>query len=65
MSNRAIRKAILSLRLRISEHEHKIVQERTRPNPDEGVITHWLGEIRVFEQRLRRLEDRLARRRGQ
>lgn len=64
MSNRAIRKAIVSLRQRISEHEQKVEHERAKAAPDEGVIALWLGEIRVFEQRMRRLEDRLARRRG-
>jgi hypothetical protein len=59
-----MRKAIVSLRQRINEHEQKIEHERTKATADEGVIAHWLGEIRVFEQRLRRLEDRLARRRG-
>jgi hypothetical protein len=63
MSNRAIRKAIESLREQILEHQEKIGREREKSIPDEGVIRHWEGEIRAFTIRLRRLEDRLAQRR--
>ncbi len=62
MSNRAIRKAIQSLRERIAEHERKIAREREKPEPDEGLLTHWESEISAFTIRLRRLEDRLAQR---
>jgi hypothetical protein len=60
MSNRAIRKAIQSLRERIFEHDAKIGNERMRDHPDEGLITHWEKEIEAFTARLRRLEERLA-----
>jgi hypothetical protein len=63
MSNRALRRAIQSLRWQIEIHEHKIAQERSKPEPDEGVIYHWNKEIEAFTERLHRLEDRLARRR--
>ncbi|MCP4418293.1 MAG: hypothetical protein GY805_16855 [Chloroflexi bacterium] len=63
MGNRAIRKAIQSLRRQIEVHEHKVVQEKSKLEPDEGVIHHWEKEIEAFTIRVRRLEDRLARQR--
>jgi hypothetical protein len=58
MTNRNIRKAIRSLQERVREHQAKIADE------PEGspFITHWELEIRTWEQRVQRLEDRLARR---
>jgi hypothetical protein len=63
VSNRAIRKAIQSLRARIAEHEQKIERERAKSEPNVGLLTHWEREIQAFTVRLRRLEDRLAQRR--
>ena len=63
MGNRAIRRAIQSLRRQIEKHEQKIVLEKDKPEPDEGVINHWEREIEAFTIRVRRLEDRLARQR--
>lgn len=63
MSNRAIRKAIQSLRSRVLEHSQKINQERMRPFPDEDIITYWESEIQSFTLRIRRLEHRLAQKR--
>ena len=63
MGNRAIRKAIQSLRRQIELHEQKIAQERLKPKPNEGVIRHWEREIEGFTIRVQRLEERLAQRR--
>jgi chromosome segregation ATPase len=63
MSNRAIRRAIQSLREQIEAHEQKIAQEKGRSEPNEGVIHHWEREIETFTIRLHRLEERLARQR--
>ena len=62
MSNRNLRKTIRSLRARIDEHRDKIRLERSRPEPDQGLIAHWETEVRAFEKRVHRLEARLARR---
>ena len=63
MGNRAIRRAIQSLRRQIEAHELKIALEKEKSEPDEGVISHWAREIEAFTIRVRRLEDRLARQR--
>ena len=63
MSNRTIRRAIQSLRRQIEAHQQKIGLEEDKPEPDEGVISHWEREIEAFTIRVRRLEDRLARQR--
>lgn len=63
MGNRAIRKAIQSLRRQIEVHEEKIVQEREKSNANEDIIRHWQKEVEAFTHRLQRLEERLARRR--
>jgi hypothetical protein len=63
MGNRAIRKAIQSLRQQIELHEWKVAQERLKPKPNEGVISHWEREIEGFTIRVHRLEERLAQRR--
>jgi hypothetical protein len=63
MGNRATRKSIQSLRLRIAEHEDKIRLQRALPNPDVGRIRHWESEVRAFQLRLDRLEKRLRKRR--
>lgn len=62
MGNRRLRKAIRSLRVRIEEHKAKIREELLRPDPNLALIAHWEGEIRAFEERVHRLEARLARR---
>ncbi len=63
MGNRATRRTIQSLRRRILEHYEKIERERARPKADYGLIDHWEKEIKAFTIRVRRLEERLARRR--
>jgi uncharacterized coiled-coil protein SlyX len=62
MGNRAIRRAIQSLRKRVAEHWEKIERERGGPNRNETLIHYWEKEIDAFTIRLRRLEDRLAQR---
>jgi peptidoglycan hydrolase CwlO-like protein len=62
MGNRAIRKAIQSLRKRITEHWEKIERERGGPDRNDTLIRYWEKEIDAFTIRLRRLEDRLAHR---
>ncbi len=62
MSNRNLRKAIKSLYARIDEHYAKIHTEKSCLEPDLGLIAHWETEIRAFDERVQRLEARLARR---
>jgi hypothetical protein len=44
---------------RVVEHEEKIIEERKRNRPDEGLIKHWQVEIDAFnisfERALRRI----------
>ena len=63
MGNRSVRKSIHSLRQRILEHQQKIESEQAKSLPNQGLIAHWESEIGAFTIRVRRLEDRLARRR--
>jgi predicted nucleic acid-binding Zn-ribbon protein len=58
MGNRNIRKAIRSLQERIREHRAKIADEP----PNSPLVAHWEREIRAWEERVQRLEDRLAHR---
>jgi hypothetical protein len=60
MGNRALKRRIASLRLRIAEHELKIEQERRSPKPDPGLITHWQVEIEAFHSSLERALKRLG-----
>lgn len=54
-----LRKGIRSLRDRIREHEDKIAQEKSKPNPDLGLIGKWEREIDAFENGIARRERRL------
>ncbi len=58
MGNRNIRKAIRNLKKRVREHQTKIAGEPLDSLP----VVHWKREIRAWEKRIQRLEDRLARR---
>lgn len=63
MGNRALRRTIQALRIRIEEHLAKIEREQRKPDPDLGLIAHWMREVEAFAGRTRRLEDRLERQR--
>ena len=45
---------------RIREHQEKIGREREKDKPDEGLITHWEREIKVFQEGIRRAKRRLG-----
>jgi hypothetical protein len=60
MSNRSLKRRIASLRLRITEHELKVEQEKSTPRPDHGLITHWQVEIEAFCSSLERALKRLG-----
>jgi hypothetical protein len=60
MSNRALKRRIISLRSRIAEHELKIAQEMTSFSPDYGLITHWQIEIEAFRGSLERALKRIG-----
>jgi len=59
MGKKALRKRIESLLDRINEHELKILNEKTKPNPDYGLIRHWETEIAAFLISIGRAEKRL------
>lgn len=62
MSNRQIYDALKGLEGQIAAHQLKIYQELQKDNPDQAVIQHWEREIRVWRERVARLEQRLRRR---
>jgi hypothetical protein len=59
--NRDNRKRLASYVARVSEHEQKIAWERSRPDPDAGLIEHWEKEIKAHQVRIERLKKRLPR----
>lgn len=59
----AIKQVIASLQTRIREHEQKIADERAKDFPDEGRVKHWRQEIQGWQERIKKLEARLERRR--
>jgi predicted nucleic acid-binding Zn-ribbon protein len=58
MGNRNIHKTIRSLQERIREHQTKIANH----SPDSPLVAYWEREIQAWQERIIRLEDRLARR---
>jgi RHS repeat-associated protein len=49
---RGLDRGIRSLENRIAEHEAKIAGEMASSKPDAGLISHWQGEIPVFQRNL-------------
>ena len=60
MGNRALKRRIASLRLRIIEHEGKIIAELGTSRPDQGLIKHWQIEIDAFNISLERALKRIG-----
>jgi hypothetical protein len=58
-----LRKRIRGLNIPLQEHLEKIALERSKEQPDEGLIHHWEKEVRAWQHEIRRLEQRLKRRR--
>ena len=61
MRKRRKRKGIESLKSQIREHEKKIAEEKSYPDPNLGLIKHWEREIRTFENEIRKIERQLTR----
>ena len=61
MGKKNHRKAIESLKKRITEHQNKIKSELAKENPDGGLINHWQVEIRAFETGIQRALKRLGK----
>lgn len=59
MAKRRLRKKIESLEARIKEHEDKIKAEKSRSQPDEGLIAHWEREVRSFRNAILRARKKL------
>ena len=61
--NKQLRNRIRGLSIPLQEHLEKIALERSKPNPDEGLIHHWSKEkeVRTWQQEIQRLEERLKR----
>jgi hypothetical protein len=62
MSNRQIYDTLEGLQEQITAHQLKIRQELQKDYPDQTAIRHWEREIRVWRERVTRLEQRLRRR---
>jgi peptidoglycan hydrolase CwlO-like protein len=59
--NKRLRKQIASLGARVDEHMVKIAKESEKPNPDQGWIDHWQGEIRGWQKQIEEKQRRLKR----
>jgi len=60
VSKKRLQQKISSLEKRIKEHEEKVVTEKSRVEPDEGLISHWEREIRAFRKALDKARKRLG-----
>ena len=60
MGNRALKRRVAGLRLRIEEHEAKIANEKHQVKPDNGLITHWQVDIEAFTVSMQRALKRLV-----
>jgi predicted RNase H-like nuclease (RuvC/YqgF family) len=63
-----LRNRIRGLSIPLQEHLETVSNlnralERSKPNPDEGLITHWNKEVRAWQHEIQRLEQRLKRKR--
>jgi hypothetical protein len=61
MGRNSLRERIRSLERRIAEHQRKLRTEATCPRPNEGVIRHWLADLRAFRAAIARARKRLGR----
>ena len=61
--NKHLRNRIRGLNIPLQEHLEKIALERSKQQPDEGLITHWNKEVRAWQHEIQRLEQRLTRKR--
>ncbi len=59
-----MRQRIAGLEKQIDQHERKIRAERQREQPDVGLINHWESEIRVWRNKVSRLQERMGGRKG-
>jgi len=60
VSKKRLQQKISSLEKRIREHEGKVVTEKSRVEPDEGLISYWEREIRAFRKALDKARKRLG-----
>ena len=61
MGKKNHKKAIESLKKRITEHQNKIKLELIKENPDRGLINHWQVEIKAFKKGIPRALKRLGK----
>jgi peptidoglycan hydrolase CwlO-like protein len=61
LRKRRKRKGIESLKSQIREHQLKIAEEKSYPDPNLGLIKYWEREIRTFENEIRKIERQLTR----
>jgi hypothetical protein len=57
--NKDNRKRLASYLAQVREHEQKIVNEKSRDNPDAKLIEYWEKEIKAHQVRIERLRRRL------
>ena len=61
--NKHLRNRIKGLSIPLQEHLEKIALERSKPQPNTGLIMHWEKEVQAWQQEIIRLEERLKRKR--
>ena len=59
MGKKSLRKRIASLKKRVADHELKVMQEKSKRNPDYGLIRHWEVEIAAFSGSIERARKRV------
>lgn len=57
--NKKLRKKITGLEEQVSKHREKIEEEKKKPQPDKGVVTHWEAEIRALQKQIEQIRCRL------
>jgi peptidoglycan hydrolase CwlO-like protein len=55
--NKRLRKQIASLSAKVDEHILKTAEELRKPNPDQGLIRKWKGEIQEWQKQIENNED--------
>jgi hypothetical protein len=60
MGKRALKKRIESLTGRVHDHELRIMREREKAVPNQGLIRHWEAEISAFQKSIENAIRRLG-----
>ncbi|MQL52938.1 hypothetical protein GFC01_11840 [Desulfofundulus thermobenzoicus] len=60
MGKKGLKSRIKSLEKRIKEHQEKIIAEKAKTYPNEGLISHWDKEIKAFQKSIESAKKRMG-----